>query len=278
MATHFRENYWQNKICVITGASAGLGAEIARLLAASGAKLVLVARHRERLEQQADTFRSLGSDVLVVAADVTSQQDVDTLVQQTAERFGRVDLLCNCAGRSSRGAILETTIEDFQQLLDINFLAAVRTTRAFADQLLKSRGHIVQIGSLASKVAPRYLGAYPASKFALAAYSQQLRMELAPKGLHILLVCPGPIAREDEVPRYSAAAAGLSAEAQQPGGGAKLRGLQPAWLAERILTACKKRQIELVVPWKVRMLLLLAQISPRLGDWLLLKSTSSKKN
>lgn len=269
-----KSDYWQDKVCVITGASSGLGAAIARVLAARGAQLILVARHLKRLEQTADTLRALGGKVLAVGADLTVQQDVDNLVQQAVLRFGQVDFLCNCAGRSSRGAVLDTTPEDFQQLLDINFLATVRTTRAFAETLLQQRGHVVQIGSLASKVAARYLGAYPASKFALAAYAQQLRLELGPAGLHVLLVCPGPIVRDSATPRYANASQSLPVEAQQPGGGAKLRGIEPTWLAERILLACEKRQLELVVPWKVRVLLTLAQLSPRLGDWLLLRATS----
>lgn len=275
-----KSNYWQDKVCVITGASAGLGTTISRVLAARGAQLILVARHLERLEQTADTLRALGGKVLAVGADLTVQQDVDNLVEQVVLRFGQVDFLCNCAGRSSRGAVLDTTPEDFQQLLDINFLATVRTTRAFAPSLLQQRGHVVQIGSLASKVAARYLGAYPASKFALAAYSQQLRLELGPEGLHVLLVCPGPIVRPDNqnnaTSRYAKAAEGLPVEANQPGGGAKLNGIDPVWLAERILVACERRQVELIVPWKVRVLLALAQLSPRLGDWLLRRSTSKK--
>ena len=269
-----KPDYWKDKVCVITGASAGLGATIAQVLAARGAKLVLVARHLEPLGQMADTLRAVGADVLPVAADVTQEGDVDSLVEQTLEHFGHVDVLCNCAGRSARGAILDTTPQDFQQLLELNFLATVRTTRAFAPTLIQQRGHVIQIGSLSSKVAPRFLGAYPASKFALAAYAQQLRLEVGPEGLHVLLVCPGPILRKDEPPRYAQQAEGLPAEAQQPGAGAKLKGIDPTWLAERILLACEKRQLEMVVPWKVRAMLALSQLSPRLGDWLLQRATS----
>ncbi len=267
-------DYWQDKVCVVTGASAGLGAVIARTLSARGAKLVLVARRVQPLEELADNLRALGGEVMTVAADLTVPEDVDSLVQQVTQRHDRVDLLCNCAGRSARGAIHATTAEDFQQLLDVNFLAAVRTTRAFVPNLLQQQGHVVHIGSLASKVAARFLAAYPASKFALAAYAQQLRLELGPEGLHVLLVCPGPILRDDAMARYAAEAVGLPAEARLPGGGAKLKGIDPQWLAERILTACERRQSELVVPWKVRLLAALSQLSPRVGDWLLLRSTS----
>lgn len=267
-------DYWQDKVCVVTGASAGLGAVIARTLSARGAKLVLVARRSQPLEQLADNLRALGSEVLPLVADLTVQSDVENLVQQVMPQYGRVDLLCNCAGRSDRGAILETSADDFQELLDVNFLGAVRTTRAFAPALLEQQGHVVQIGSLASKVAARYLGAYPASKFALAAYSQQLRLELGPEGLHVLLVCPGPISRDDASVRYAKQAEGLPDSAKLPGGGAKLKGIDPETLAEQILTACEQRQPELVLPWKVRVLAAISQLSPQLGDWLLRRSTS----
>lgn len=267
-------DYWQDKVCVVTGASAGLGAVIARTLSARGGKLVLVARRLQPLEQMADNLRALGGEVLAVAADLTLQQEVEKLAQQVTQQYGRVDLLCNCAGRSARGAILETTADDFQELLDVNFLAAVRATHAFATMLIEQQGHIVQIGSLASKVAARYLGAYPASKFALAAYAQQLRLELGPEGLHVLLVCPGPISRDDANVRYAAQAKGLPEAAKLPGGGAKLKGIDPETLAEQILAACEKRQPELVLPWKVRLLAAISQLSPTLGDWLLRRSTS----
>ena len=82
-------------------------------------------------------------------------------------------------------------------------------------------------------MASRYLGAYPVSKFAVAAYTHQLRLELGPQGLHVLLVCPGPIARPDAGQRYSGEAADLPASAQKPGGGVRLKGLDPDELARR---------------------------------------------
>jgi short-subunit dehydrogenase len=138
---------------------------------------------------------------------------------------------------------------------------------------LESRGHVVNIGSLAAKMASRYLGAYPASKFALSAYTQQLRLELGPQGLHVLLVCPGPLAR-DKVRTYGAEEMpNLPDEARRPGAGAKVKPIDPEWLAERILDACLKRRAELIVPARARLLFVFQAISPRLGDWLLTKMT-----
>jgi short-subunit dehydrogenase len=225
------------------------------------------------LNDGAEQLKAAGGNVAACAGDVTSPEDVARIAGTVKLQHGEIDLLCNCAGKSTRKAILETTPDDFQQLWEVNFLSAVRMTRAFADDLIARRGHVVNIGSLASKVATRYYGGYPASKFALSAYSQQLRLELGPQGLHVLLVCPGPIKRADDSPRYDASATDIPESARQPGGGAKLRGVDPDLLAERILTACERRQEELIVPGKVKLLLALAALSPRLGDWLLKKST-----
>ncbi len=267
-------SYWQEKVCLVTGGSQGLGLALATAWARHGARVVIAARDRELLDLAAEKLRNFSTEVLPIVADVTCQDDVDRLLATVAQRYGKLDLLCNCAGRSMRKRILETTVDDFQQLLNVNLLATVRTTLAASELLLASGGHVVNIGSLTSKVAPRFMGAYPASKFAVAAYSQQLRLELGPRGLHVLLVCPGPIAREEQAARYAAESQNLPPEAALPGAGAKLTSIDPDQLAEKILIACERRRAELIVPAKARLLFALSQISPRLGDWLLRQSTS----
>src|SRR5262249_15924693 len=132
-----------------------------------------------------------------IVADVTEQAAVENLFAQTMHKFGRLDVLVNNAGLSMRRAALDTTPEDFQRLLDVNLLATVRCTPPPPPHFLESHAHLVNIGSLAGKSAGRYLGAYPAAKFAVTAYTQQLRLELEPRGLHVLLVSPGPIARNE---------------------------------------------------------------------------------
>jgi short-subunit dehydrogenase len=265
--------YWKDKVVVITGASAGLGRHIAGEMLEAGASIVIAARDVERLSATAAALSSSGRRVLAIGADVTRQDQVDDLFGRALGEFGRLDALVNCVGVSSRGRALETTPEEFLRALEINFLSVVRCTRAAAGQLAKSHGHLINIGSLSGKTASRYLGAYPASKFALAAYTQQLRLELAGDGVHVLLVSPGPIAREDAGVRYADQAADLPASAQRPGGGVKLKGVDPRALARRILVACQRRQPELVVPGRAKLLFALQQLSPRVGDWILRRMT-----
>ena len=270
-------SYWQDKVALITGGSAGLGYALAARLAAEGARVAIAARGEETLEHAATQLRNSsvgksGAEILPVVADITQDADVDRLMSAVIERFGRLDLLANCAGRSARGEILATAPDDFRELLELNLLGTVRVTRAAAPHLLAAQGHLVNIGSLAAKTAAAYLGAYPASKFALAAYTQQLRLELGPRGLKVLLVCPGPIAR-DETRQYVPADSSLPNSAKGPGGGAKVARLVPERVATAILHAAERGRPELILPGKAWLLFVLAQISPRLGDWIVRRMT-----
>jgi len=283
-------SYWQNKVAIVTGGSSGLGLAIAKQLYASGSTVVLAARDAERLKGATSDVRKERTELTTgpvkgsgieqygaigISCDITRDDQVESLLGQTLERYGQLDMLVNCAGKSSRGKVLETTPEQFQEMWELNFLALVRCTRAAAPYLLKSRGHLVNIGSLAAKTASKFLGPYPATKFAVAAYTQQLRLELEPEGLHVLLVCPGPIKRDDAGQRYMEQANQLPDTASQPGGGVKLKRLEPEQLAKKILTACERRKKELVIPIKSRVLFAMSQISPSFGDWLVNWMTGS---
>jgi uncharacterized protein len=273
-------HYWHGKRTVITGGSSGLGRALTAALVERGARVAIVARGQDALDRATSELSRRGNEVVPIAADVTVAGDVERMAATIQERFGGLDFFCHCAGRSMRGEILKTSPDDFRAFWELNFLAALRGTQAFADELVKNNGHIVLIGSLASKVAPRYLGAYPASKFPLAALAQQLRLELGPQGAHVLLVCPGPIARDNAASRYvdsgATGSASVPASAQRPGGGAKVAAIDPKILSDKILNACERRQPELIVPVKARLLFALSQLSPKLGDWLLRKNMSEE--
>jgi NAD(P)-dependent dehydrogenase (short-subunit alcohol dehydrogenase family) len=266
-------NEWQEKVVLITGGAAGLGAKLATHFAAAGATLVLADIQPNSLEQAVHAHQRDNRHVCGVVTDITNQDSVDRLYAMVAEKFGCLHAVINCAGRSGRGAVLDTDPATFQAFLDLNFLGTVRCTRGAVPFLLKTGGHIVNIGSLAAKMASRYLGAYPASKFAVAAYTHQLRLELGPQGLHVLLVCPGPIARQDAGQRYQAEAEQLPASAQRPGGGVRLKGIDPDYLAQRVLRACRRRQPELVLPFSARVLAALLQLWPTAGDLVLTRMT-----
>ena len=266
-------SYWQDKVAIVTGGSAGLGLEIARTLSAAGAKVVIAARDQSRLDAATQQLAKSSAAVDNFVADVTQDNDVEALMSYVVKTHGRLDVLVNNAGKSMRGDAISTTPDQFQDLLEVNFLSVVRCTRAAVAYLSESKGHLINIGSLSAKTGSRYLGAYPASKFPLVAYSQQLRFELEPRGIHVLLVCPGPIARNDEDDRWVEAAKDLPDSARKPGGGVKLKGISAERLSRQILDACERRKAELVVPGKARILFAISQLWPRLGDWIVKKKT-----
>lgn len=258
---------------MVTGGSSGLGRIIAEAFGAAGAKVVIAALEADAVEQAADEMAAGGCEVLGVHANITRQEDVNRMIGQTLDRFGRLDVLVNNAGRSMRGKVLDTTPEQFKELMELNLIALVRCTRAAVPHLLAQRGHVVNIGSLAAKSSARWVGAYPATKHAVAAYSQQLRLELGGEGLHTLLVCPGPIAREDPRLYPLEGLEGIPDHARAPGAGVKVKGIPPQKLASAILRACERRRPEIVMPGKARLLFAISQLFPRLGDWFVLRNT-----
>ncbi len=275
-------SYWENKRALILGGSSGLGRALAEVLLDRGARVAIAARGQAALSKAAAALATHGSEVVPLQADVTSAADVERLAIALNERWHGIDLVAHCAGRSMRGDAITTPPSKFHELWELNFLSAVRVAQAFTPALLRSRGHVVLVSSLAGKCAPRYLGAYPASKFPLTAFAQQLRMELGPRGVHTLLVSPGPIARtaggasgSESIPnRYADQTGDLPESATRPGGGARLKAIDPLVLAQRILAACEGRRSELVVPAKTKLLFALAELWPTLGDRILRRNSS----
>ncbi len=130
-------SYWRNKVVLVTGGSSGFGRVIAETFAEAGAKVSIAGLEAEPLSRAAGELQSAGFDILGVQADITRQDDVDRLFAQTLDRFGRLDVLVNNAGRSMRGKLLDTTAEQFRDLMELNLIALVRCTRAAIPHLLR---------------------------------------------------------------------------------------------------------------------------------------------
>ncbi|MEE2642797.1 MAG: SDR family NAD(P)-dependent oxidoreductase [Planctomycetota bacterium] len=265
---------WKGKTVVIAGGSRGLGLALAREFGNLGADLILLARGDAELQQVA---KRLEKDAISVRTRSMDALDPESVEQAFAAigQDSKIDVLVNAIGKSTRSDIENMDLDEAEALMDLNYFSALRCTRAALPKLLDSRGHLVNIGSLSSKTAWPFMTPYSASKFALAALTHQLRIELGDR-LHAMLVCPGPIKREDAGQRYEEEATGLPDAAKQPGGGARLKGICPARLSRLIVRGCEKRKAELVVPWKANLLFIASSLSTRLGDWLLKKSGKSQ--
>jgi uncharacterized protein len=181
-------------IALVTGASSGIGAAVARRLAAEpGARLVLVARRRERLEAMA---AELGG-ATVIAADLLEEATPAEVARRVTSEHGRLDLLVNSAGVGGRGSFAEGGWAGVQRAMAINFDAQVRLTEALLPLLRRSApSAVVNIGSVAGRMSRPGAGSYSASKFALAGWTEALQMEERPHGVHVTLVQPGFVATE----------------------------------------------------------------------------------
>ena len=142
---------------------------------------------------------------------------MDAFANSLSDLVGRLDALVNAVGLSTRKLIKDTSLADYREYMAVNFESAVRCSLACIDLLVEARGHLVNIGSLSSKTAWPFMAPYTTSKMALAGFTQQLRLE-GPAELHVMLVCPGPIRRNDAGQRYQDQTDGLPDEAAKPGG------------------------------------------------------------
>lgn len=259
---------WNSKQAVVVGASSGLGLHLALALAKQRANLILVARDPDRLHSTQQQLLDAGApSVETIAADLTIDQPLQwSLFPNGSPR--PIDLLINAVGRSDRGNLWQLTPTELTALFQTNVITALQSVRACREGLIAAKGCIVNIGSLASKIAAPGLGGYAITKFGLAAFSQQLRYELQRDGVHCMLVCPGPIQRSDAGSRYAELVTqrGLDPKANQPAGGAKLKALDPTRLAQEILHAAAQRQCDLISPNKVRWLAAIATLWPRFAD------------
>jgi len=189
-----QENYFFGRVVLITGASRGIGRALAHAFAAQGARVVLAARNQDELKDVAAecNYYNPALDPLVVPTDVTDVAQLTRLVDRALNHFGRIDILVNNAGIRQGGAFASLSPQAIDQHLEVNLLAAVHLTRlALPSMLERGSGYIVNVGSAAGRHTEPYFVAYGTSKHGLAGLTEGLRRELAPRGIHVMLVAPG---------------------------------------------------------------------------------------
>ncbi|HTS84940.1 MAG TPA: SDR family oxidoreductase [Usitatibacter sp.] len=185
----------RDNVIAITGASKGIGAELARQLAAKGARLVLAARNEAELEAVAAECRKLGANVVAIRADVTVERDCQALIAGAVLAFGRLDTLVNNAG-----ATMWARFEDIhdmsilERIMQVNYMGAVYCTHHALPHLRQSKGRIVGISSLAGKVGVPTRTGYSAAKHAMTGFFDSLRIELDGSGVTVTMIYPGFVA------------------------------------------------------------------------------------
>lgn len=261
---------FKDNVTIVTGASSGIGRELALQLADRGAVLILASRSLDQLEKIAADCRRRGAKALVVKTDVGLESECKHLIDKAFGEFGRIDTLINNAGYSTGGRLDEQPdLKAFQNVMEVNFMGSVWCTYYALPYLKKTRGRIVMVSSVLGKVAIWGSTVYAASKFAMAGFSDILRNELRSEGVSLTAVYPGYV-----VTNFAGNV--VKPDGQKMGEqGQKLytdKMMTASECARIILNASAKRKREKVLSFSGKLGVFLNKISPRLIDWISIKA------
>ena len=188
----------RGKVAIVTGASSGIGESMARHLAARGAKVVLAARRTDRLDKVVAEIREAGGEAFAVATDVAQRADLEKLAAATVEAFGRIDVLVNNAGVMPLSPIERLKVDEWDRTIDVNIKGVLYGIAAVLPRMqAQGSGHILNVASIAGfKVFTPIRTVYSATKHAVRAISEGLRVEMGHSGVRVTVVSPGAVESE----------------------------------------------------------------------------------
>ncbi|MER8703738.1 MULTISPECIES: SDR family NAD(P)-dependent oxidoreductase [unclassified Mesorhizobium] len=184
------------KVALVTGASSGIGEATAVALAAAGAKVAIAARRADRLEALAARIEKAGGTALRIEADVTSNDDVTAMVDKVVTEWGRLDILVNNAGVMLLSPAADAELDDWRRMIELNLLALMGVTKAALPHLRAAKGHIVNVSSIAGRVANPGASGYAATKFGVVGFSESLRREVYADKVRVTVIEPGLVRTE----------------------------------------------------------------------------------
>lgn len=264
----------QHKTVIITGASSGIGLACAAAFARRGANLVLGARRYVDLCQIAQSLeQEYHVRAVAVQCDVADEADCKALVDQAVTAFGGVDVLINNAGISMRALFADLDLAVLHRLMDVNFWGTVYCTRYALDELLRSRGSVVAVSSIAGyRGLPGRTG-YSASKFAIHGFIESLRVENLKTGLHVLLACPGFTASNIRETALDAAGAAHGETSMDEG-----RMMTAEEVAERIAMGVVRRKRTLIMTRQGKLAVWMNKLLPAWVDKQVYKLFAKEKS
>jgi len=253
---------WSESTVLITGASRGIGAEVARRVHHRGARVGLLARSTTELDQLA---AELGGAVAVAPADVTDEPQLVGAIRLIEAELGPIDVLVNNAGIGSYAPFVDEDPETFERLMRVNYFGVVSATRAVLPGMLgRGRGHIVTIASVAGVLGAPFETAYSASKFAVVGFSEALAGEVGSLGIEVSLVNPGPVAT------HFTEARGVDFQRQRP------RPLEPSAVANAVVRAVERDRFEQIVPRWLRLPAVIRALLPQSYRWGVVRDSASQ--
>jgi NADP-dependent 3-hydroxy acid dehydrogenase YdfG len=258
-------NTLKDKIVLITGASSGFGADAARLFAKEGCIVVLAARRMDRLTALAEEIRLAGGQASALPLDVTEQSQVDDAVQTVLDNFGRIDILFNNAGFGRLDWLENLDPQrDIDVQFDVNLRGVVQMARAVLPSMLARRsGTIINMSSVAGLIAAPMYSIYAASKYGVRGFTDALRREVAPFGVRVCGIYPGPAVTEFS--QHTGSDSAVKKHIKAPG----WIYMTSAYVARRTVGLARHPRRTLVIPWWFRPVIGFDTLFPGLVDWFL---------
>ncbi|QNF35148.1 SDR family oxidoreductase [Adhaeribacter swui] len=263
----------KDKVVIITGGTSGIGKACAMAFGQAGAKIVFSGRDAQKLKLTADELTQHGIVNLPVKSDVSIEAEAQQLIQATLAQFGGLDVLINNAGISMRALFQDLDLAVIKQVMDINFYGTVYVTKYALPYILKSKGSIIGVSSIAGyRGLPGRTG-YSASKFAMQGFLEALRTEVMHQGVHVMVACPGFTASNI---RNTALNANGNVQGESPRAEEKMMTAEE--VANRILKATQKRQREVVMTAQGKLTVFLNKWLPGLTDKLVYNVMAKEKD
>ncbi len=257
------KNIFKDKTVIVTGASSGIGLATAREFASKGSRVVLAARSEERLIEIENEMKSQGYEVMICRTDVSKEEDCRRLIEKSVERFGTIDILINNAGISMRALFSELELDVIKRLMDVNFWGTVYCTKYALPYIVKNRGSIVGVSSVAGFHGLPGRSGYSASKFAIHGFLETIRIENLHKKLHVMVIAPG--FTSSEVRRHA-----LLADGSEQGVSPRKEGrmMTPERVAKGILKGIRKKKRNKILSLVGQLTALFQRIVPTLVDYM----------
>jgi short-subunit dehydrogenase len=251
----------KDKVVIITGASSGIGRSCAYVFSDQGAKVVLAARNKAKLEEIGNDLAAQNKEFLTVPTDVSIEEECKNLIDETVDAFGKIDVLINNAGISMRGLFADTELEVIKKIMNINYWGTVYCTRYALPYLLKTRGSVVAISSIAGFQGLPGRTGYSSSKFAIHGFLETLRVETLKKGLHVMIAAPGFTSTNV---RKSALGPTGDAQGESPRDESKM--MSPDKVARVISRGIMKRKRLIIMTTEGKLTVFLRRIAPAMID------------
>ena len=261
----------KNKVVIITGASSGIGKALAYEFSAHGSKVVLAARDSDSLTKITEEINKNGGDAIFVKTDVSIEGDCENLINEAINSCGRIDAIINNAGISMRALFEDADLSVIKKLMDVNFWGTVFCTKFALPHILKQKGSVVGVSSIAGiKALPARTG-YSASKYAMDGFLEALRVENLKKGIHVLIAYPGFTASNI---RNTSLGADGSPQGESPRNEDKM--MSPEAVARHIYNAVVKRKKKIILTSQGKLIFQINKILPSILDKMIYKGLAKE--